>query len=74
MICLKLNREREMSLKFSIGYLVGLGSSGCGYCKSKEAGTSKSFGIWIYTMTVEQYQLMLDSGWYVINKFAIFYF
>jgi arginine-tRNA-protein transferase len=49
-------------MNFSFGYLVGPSSSSCGYCGS-DKDTSQSFGIWAYSLTVEQYQKMLDYGW-----------
>ena len=49
----------------SVGFLVGPNSSECGYCKAL-GETSKSFGIWAYTLEVKQYQLLLDRGWFAV--------
>lgn len=41
---------------------VGRRKSSCGYCKSG-SGTSISHGLWAKSLTVEDYQALLDRGW-----------
>ncbi|XP_031373291.1 arginyl-tRNA--protein transferase 2 isoform X2 [Punica granatum] len=36
--------------------------SSCGYCKSK-SNTSIAHGLWAYSLTVDDYQDLLDRGW-----------
>ncbi|KAJ3306759.1 Arginyl-tRNA--protein transferase 1 [Kappamyces sp. JEL0829] len=55
-------------MTFSVGLLIGSNKGECGYCHS-EGETSCSFGIWMYTMTVSQYQLMIDRGWRRSGKY-----
>lgn len=52
----------------SVGFLIGLNDGECGYC-CQAGKTSKSFGIWAYSLTVEQYQLMIDLGWRRSGKY-----
>ena len=48
--------------------MTGPSSSTCGYCRSDQK-SSKTIGIWMYQLTVEQYQLMLDFGWRRSGKY-----
>ncbi|XP_047954755.1 LOW QUALITY PROTEIN: arginyl-tRNA--protein transferase 1-like [Salvia hispanica] len=41
---------------------VGRRKSTCGYCKSG-ARTSVSHGLWAHSLTVDDYQALLDRGW-----------
>ncbi|KAL6581198.1 hypothetical protein OROMI_007121 [Orobanche minor] len=41
---------------------VGRRKSTCGYCKSG-ARTSISHGLWAHSLTVDDYQVLLDRGW-----------
>ncbi|KAL3650253.1 hypothetical protein CASFOL_006656 [Castilleja foliolosa] len=41
---------------------VGRRKSSCGYCKSG-ARTSISHGLWAHSLTVDDYQALLDRGW-----------
>ena len=44
-----------------VEYFSGNEGSSCGYCKGK--GSSFSHGMWAHTMTVEDYQDLIDRGW-----------
>ncbi|XP_031253732.1 arginyl-tRNA--protein transferase 2-like isoform X2 [Pistacia vera] len=37
--------------------------SPCGYCKSPGRKTSNTHGLWAYSVTVDDYQDLLDRGW-----------
>ncbi|KAL8192890.1 hypothetical protein R6Q57_027338 [Mikania cordata] len=41
---------------------VGLRRSSCGYCKSG-SNTSITHGLWAHSLTVHDYQALLDRGW-----------
>ncbi|MQL77778.1 hypothetical protein Taro_010199 [Colocasia esculenta] len=41
---------------------LGRRKSSCGYCKSSDY-TSVSHGLWAYSITVDDYQDLLDRGW-----------
>jgi arginine-tRNA-protein transferase len=55
-----------MSKDLSVGLLIGTNKGECGYCHSGD-NSSISFGVWAYTMSATQYQLMIDHGWYAMN-------
>lgn len=48
---------------FSILDDKGQVSTPCGYCNSSAGDTSVSHGVWARSLTVEDYQALLDRGW-----------
>ncbi|XP_014285261.1 arginyl-tRNA--protein transferase 1 isoform X1 [Halyomorpha halys] len=50
-----------MESKYSVVEFLQDNTSSCGYCKSSHS--SHSTGMWAYTMTVEDYQDLIDRGW-----------
>ncbi|CAH1405576.1 unnamed protein product [Nezara viridula] len=50
-----------MDSKYSVVEFLQDNKSSCGYCKT--ANSSHSTGMWAYTMTVEDYQDLIDRGW-----------
>ncbi|MCO5553098.1 hypothetical protein L7F22_006619 [Adiantum nelumboides] len=55
----KRNKERGEP---SVVEDQGLYASSCGYCKS-DAKTSVSYGLWAHSLSVYDYQELLDRGW-----------
>lgn len=48
--------------RLSIVQYMGEGASTCGYCHSN-GDTSLSSGMWCHSLTVDQYQQLIDRGW-----------
>ncbi|KAI8929916.1 arginine-tRNA-protein transferase [Entophlyctis helioformis] len=47
----------------SIVAITGESQSSCGYCHSASKISSKSFGMWAYSLTADIYQALIDRGW-----------
>lgn len=50
-----------MDSKYSVVEFLQDNKSSCGYCKT--SNSSHSTGMWAYTLTVEDYQDLIDRGW-----------
>ncbi|NP_001389572.1 arginyl-tRNA--protein transferase 1 isoform 7 [Mus musculus] len=51
-----------------VEYFEGQTSFQCGYCKNKLG--SRSYGMWAHSMTVQDYQDLIDRGWRRSGKYV----
>uniref|UniRef100_A0A8C5WLY6 Arginyl-tRNA--protein transferase 1 n=1 Tax=Leptobrachium leishanense TaxID=445787 RepID=A0A8C5WLY6_9ANUR len=51
-----------------VDYLGGEGGHRCGYCKSDAGNMSQ--GMWAYSLTVQDYQDLIDRGWRRSGKYV----